>query len=93
MLKTVNLPEKPIISNGPRDEIQMDLWYLLPDIKNICEYKYVIDIVDHFSKWIWSYPVKSKTSEEALKCLKSYIFSYGIFYYLIYFYIYIYNIP
>ena len=55
----------------------MDLWYLPPDIKNICEYKYVIDIVDHFSKWIWSYPVKTKTGDEALKCLKSYIFSFG----------------
>lgn len=34
------------------------LWYFPQDIQAITDYKYVLDIVDHFSKWIWSYPLK-----------------------------------
>ena len=51
-LKPINLPEKAIIKNGPRDEYQMDLWYLSKDIVDVTGYKYVIDIIDIFSKWM-----------------------------------------
>ena len=55
----------------------MDLWYLPNDIVEITKYKYVIDIIDVFSKWIWSYPVYDKTAASALRCLKKFIFSFG----------------
>ena len=44
----------------------MDLWYIPPDIRIITHYKYIIEIVDHFSKWIWSYPLINKTGIESL---------------------------
>ena len=55
----------------------MNLWYLFPDMLRYTDFKYVIDIVDHFSKWLWSYPVKNKTAVEALTCFKKFIFSFG----------------
>lgn len=33
--------------------------------------------MDHFSKWIWSYPLKNKTGIETLRFLKSYILSFA----------------
>lgn len=76
-LKKVNVPERAIINEGPRDEYQMDLWYLPPDMLKYTDFKYVFDIVDHFSKWLWSYPVKNKTAVEAMTCFKKFIFSFG----------------
>ena len=77
-LKPVQVPEYPIISNGPHDEYQMDLWYLPKDMLPYTDYKYVMDIVDHFSKWIWSYPLKNKDAYNSLQCLKKFIYSFGI---------------
>jgi len=51
-LKMVNVPEKPIIRNGPHDEYQMDIWYIPMEIRNFIPYNFVMDIIDHFSKWI-----------------------------------------
>ena len=44
----------------------MDLCYLPKEIREKFAYKYIMDIIDHFSKWMWSYPMKEKTAEEAL---------------------------
>ena len=51
--------------------------YLIPDMLKYTDFKYVIDIVDHFSKWLWSCPVKNKTAVEAMTCFKIFIFSFG----------------
>ena len=55
----------------------MDLWYLPKEIREKVAYKYIMDIIDNFSKWMWSYPMKEKTAIEAVKCIKSFVFSYG----------------
>ena len=52
-----NVREKPIIDKGPYDEYQMDLFYLDEDIVDITGYKYIASIINHFSKWIWSYAI------------------------------------
>ena len=76
-LKTVQVPERPIISNGPHNEYHMNLWYLPEDMLLYTDYKYIMDIIDHFSKWIWAYPLKSKTAYYSLQTLKNFIFSFG----------------
>jgi hypothetical protein len=76
-LKIINSPEKPIITSGPHDEYQMDLWYLPKEIREKVAYKNIMDIIDHFSKWMWSYPLKEKTAFEAVKCIKSFVYSFG----------------
>ena len=73
----VNVPEKPIIRNGPHDEYQMNIWYIPKEIRNFIPYNFVMDIIDHFSKWIWSYPLIHKNATESLKCLKNYVYSFG----------------
>ena len=37
------------------------------DISKDKENKYILDIVDHFSKWYYRYLLKSKEGEEVLK--------------------------
>ena len=51
----------------------MDLWFIPKDICVITNYKYVLDIIGHFSKWMWAFPVKNKTKEEILLKLKTFI--------------------
>ena len=55
----------------------MDICYLPEDMPPYTEYKYVLDIIEHFSKWIWSYPIKFKDAHNALICLKNFIFIIG----------------
>ena len=56
------MPKKLIIEEGPYFRYQMDIWYLPKDIAEASNYNYVLDIIDHFSKWLFSYPLKEKTT-------------------------------
>lgn len=76
-LNKVNIPLKPIIDKGPRYEYQMDIWYIPKDICEITNYKYVLDVIDHFSKWMWAFPIKNKTKEEILFCFKTFTIAFG----------------
>ena len=55
----------------------MDLFYLSDDISAKSNYKYVVRIIDHFSKWIWSYEIKEKTAHDCLLCLMHYVYPFG----------------
>ena len=55
----------------------MDLCYLPKEISEVTNYKFVIDIIDHFSKWVWSYPVYEKNAIITLQCFKKFVFSFG----------------
>ena len=77
-LKKAKIPLYPIIEEGPKFRIEMDLWYLDDDIARISKYNYVLDILDHFSKWVFSYPLITKNANEILICLRKYILSFGI---------------
>ena len=54
-LKNVKRPMKIIIEEGPHFRVQMDIWYINEDIAKICGYNYVFDIIDVFSKFVFSY--------------------------------------
>ena len=56
----------------------MDLWYLPKDIAAYTGYNYILDIIDHFSKWLYSYTLKSKNGNEILIKLRHYIISFGL---------------
>ena len=43
------------MDNGPHYRYIGDLWELPKEICKICDYKYIIDIVDHFSKWYYGF--------------------------------------
>ena len=71
-LKKSKIPLYPIIEEGPKFRIEMDLWYLDDDIARISKYNYILD---HFSKWVFSYLLITKNAYEILICLRKYIIS------------------
>ena len=44
---------KVVIENGPHYRYVADIWTLPKDIASQSNYKYILDIVDHFSKWYY----------------------------------------
>ena len=54
--KHLKPPIKQIISTN-HERYVIDLWELPPEITDIYPYKFIIDIIDHFSKYIATYPL------------------------------------
>ena len=55
----------------------MDITYLDKNFySNKTEYKYIIDCIDHFSKFYWGFLIRDKTAETTLHKIKNFI---GIF--------------
>ena len=69
---------KIILDNGPHFRYVADIWYLNTEIAKITGYKFVLDIIDHFSKWYGGFLLKKNTSEEVLKNLEKYIENFGV---------------
>ena len=65
--KKLKVAKKIIIENGPHYLYIADLWQLQKDISEDTGYKYILDIVDHFSKWYYEYLLKSKDRRRSLK--------------------------
>jgi hypothetical protein len=51
---------KPIVSHGPLDRLVIDLM----DFSTISdgEYKWILQMKDHFTKMVWLRPLKNKTA-------------------------------
>ena len=64
--KFIKTKSKMIIAKDPLERIVIDGWELDIDIKNITHYNWVIDIVDHFSKFLMSIPVCNNDSQNIL---------------------------
>ena len=64
--------QKKIITKGPKDRYIIDGWKLHEDLAEASGYKWVIDIIDHFSKYMMSFPVVNNTANNALTCLKEF---------------------
>ena len=75
--KKLKSRNKIIIENGPHYRYVADLWYIPKEISEKVEYSYVLDIVDHFSKWYYGYLLKSKEAKEILKKIEIYIENFG----------------
>ena len=70
--KSLKKKTKIIIDKGPHFRYAADIWYLCDEIKIENGYKYVLDIIDHFSKWYQRYLLKSKEAIELLKKIEMY---------------------
>ena len=46
--------------------IYWDLWKLPNEISSKTNYQYIIDIIDHFTKWYFGYLLHSKEAKEVL---------------------------
>ena len=55
---------KQIIENGPHFRIEIDIFYLPDDIAKVSSYNNILDIIDIFSKWLFSYPLITERYNE-----------------------------
>ena len=68
---------KIIIENGPHYRYIADLWTIPKEISLEIDYKYILDIVDHFSKWYYGYLLKSKNADEVLIHIENFCELFG----------------
>ncbi len=66
-----------ILSHGPKDRYVADLWYLSEYLKGHSNYLYVLDIIDHFSKFCNSYLLNTKEKYEIFTHIRDFIENYG----------------
>ena len=63
---------KIIITYGAHKRYQCDIWYLPEKLRENNDYLYCLDIIDHFSKYIMSFPVVNNNAENVLNCFKEF---------------------
>ena len=67
-----------IIPKGPKDSFVIDGWKLHKTLAEKTGYNWVVDIIDHFSKFLMSYPVKNNDAKSTLNCMKQFCLTIGI---------------
>lgn len=71
-------PCKQLLFIKPKDKLVVDLTYLpLTLIKNT-EFKYLLNCIDHFSKYVVSFLLKTKKANEVCNKLNVYFTDYGV---------------
>ena len=53
---------KVIITKGPLERIVVDGWELDEELKSITGFNWVIDLIDHFSKFVMCIPIKNNNA-------------------------------
>ena len=69
-------PLEPIISDHTMQRIQVDLVNMRHEPDG--QYKWILHIKDHFSKWSSLFPLKSKSAEEVAGLIATWIGCYGV---------------
>ena len=75
--KMIPVNPKIILTYGPKVRYQCDLWYLNYKLKQKNDYEYIIDIIDHYSKFMLSYLLKNKTADLVLSKIKNFMLVNG----------------
>ena len=70
--RKIYLLPKIIITKGAKESYSADGWALHEDMKNITFYCVVIDIIDYFSKFMTSIPIKENIAENAPLSIKEF---------------------
>ena len=76
-IKKINMPIKQILDQGPHFHYQADLWYLDEPLKQNNNYEYVMDVIDHFSKYLFSFLLTNKSSSLVLSKIKLLFLQFG----------------
>ena len=71
------VPTKQIIFSIPKERYVMDLTYLPLDLFTNIKIKYLFNLIDHFSKFIISYPFYNKNGKIIAKKLEVCFKEYG----------------
>ena len=77
--KNTKIISKTILSKGPKDRYVIDLWYYPPELNSSnSNYAYILDIIEHFSKYTETYLLNTKESMEIFPYFKNFIKIHGI---------------
>ena len=68
--KRINFETTKVISNHIDHIWSIDLMTIIKYTKQNNNYKYILTVVDFFSKYSWCYILKNKTSNEIINCFK-----------------------
>lgn len=66
-----NFTRRRVIVKGIDDLWQCDLVEMIPYAKENKNYKYLLTIIDVFSKFAWAVPIKSKSAENVVTALNN----------------------
>ena len=69
-------PTRSYKANGPNDLWQMDLMEMIPFASINKGYKYILNVVDVYSRYVWAIPIKTKTGVEVANVLKPIVSEY-----------------
>lgn len=64
-----NFPRRRTIIKGINDTLQADLVEMIPYAKENKNVKYILTIIDIFSKFAWAFPLQNKTGTEVAQTL------------------------
>ena len=73
----IKMPIKLIKDYGPHYRYIGDIWYLDDELQINKEFKYCLDVIDHFTKFLYSYLLKDKSMGTVLSKLKIHFFNHG----------------
>ena len=76
-IKKIKPPPKIILDEGPRFRYVVDIWKLSESLAENSEYIYILDCVDHFSKFLNAYLLKNKTMDLVISKIKLFIVNKG----------------
>lgn len=65
-----NFTRRRVILKGLNDLYQADLVEMIPYSKVNKGYRYILVIINAFSKFVWAYPIKRKSGEEVSEAMK-----------------------
>ena len=68
--RKINFERRKVISNNIDHIWGIDLITMIKYSKQNKNYKYILTVIDFFSKYSWCYPLKSKKSEEIINSFK-----------------------
>ena len=71
--RKINFTRRKVISNNIDHIWGIDLITMIKYSKQNKNYKYILTVIDFFSKYSWCYPLKSKKSEEIINSFKDII--------------------
>src|SRR5215472_15856948 len=63
-------PRRRVVIKGLDDLWQADLVEMIPYSRENKGFKYILMVIDAFSKYLWAKPLKSKTGEEVTRAMK-----------------------
>lgn len=65
-----NFKRRKVIVKGLNDLIQADLVEMLPYAKNNKGYRYILIVINVFSKFVWAQPIKQKNAKDVTAAMK-----------------------